>query len=243
MTLELPDVTLVSQYAVCHELTLEALSECCRRVKFGEVQLHTDRAGLRGAHDWATVAALVLDQRVVVTPAGPFESYVAAGRYSTYDLPRSIRTSHALFVHWDSWVADEGAWTDEFLRCDYVGAPWWYRDGYNVGNSGFCLRSKRLLDFLSSHEGEFPLVMPEDDTLCRQYRRRLPQFTWAPEPLAHRFSFERVRAAPRSFGFHGVFNFHKVLAAPDLRRRLAMIDADPHARSRPEYPEIRRDVT
>ena len=41
--LDLPDLTLVAVYTVCHELTEMAVAECTRHVRFGDVKLFTDR--------------------------------------------------------------------------------------------------------------------------------------------------------------------------------------------------------
>ncbi len=147
-------------------------------------------------------------------------------QFTAYEVPRYIRTSHVLFIHWDSWIIDPSMWRPQFLECDYIGAPWWYRDGLNVGNSGFCIRSKALIEFLAAHPTEFPLAMPEDDVLCRQYRPRLPQFKWADEALAHQFSFERTRIpGAGSFGFHGMFNWPYVLTDVQIAERLLRASA------------------
>ena len=205
--LDLPDLTLVAVYTVCHELTEMAVAECTRHVRFGDVKLFTDRP-LRSQSD-----AIQIE---------PFSDLMQAGAFTTYEVPRYIRTSHALFIHWDSWIIDPSMWRPQFLDCDYIGAPWWYRDGLNVGNSGFCIRSKALIDFLAAHPAEFPLAAPEDHVLCRHYRPQLPQFNWADEALAHEFSFERTRAGPgaRSFGFHGMFNWPYVLTDAQIEARV-----------------------
>ncbi len=136
--------------------------------------------------------------------------------FTAYEVPRYIRTSHVLFIH-----VEPSMWRPQFLDCDYIGAPWWYRDGLNVGNSGFCIRSKALIDFLAAHPAEFPLAMPEDEVLCRHYRPRLPQFKWASEALGAEFAFERTRIpGGRSFGFHGMFNWPYVLTDAQIAARL-----------------------
>lgn len=218
--LDLSDVTLVAVYTVEHELTLAAVDDCMDHARFGTVRLFTDRD---------------LGRDTVVIPR--FADLRRAGEFTTYEVPKYIATSHALFIHWDSWVIDPAAWTDEFLACDYVGAPWWYADGLNVGNSGFCLRSKRLLDFLAAHPDEFPLRAPEDHVLCREYRPRLPQFRWADDALAHRFSFERTpRPCYPCFGYHGMFNWPAVMTDEQIWVRMAR--ATPYALRSMHYREM-----
>ena len=219
----LPDVTLVAAHTICHDLAIMAVEDCVSRASFSAVKVFTDRPRAGSA-----------DVRI------PTYDHSDLGRFITYDVPRHVETSHALYVQWDSWVINPGAWQDSFLDYDYVGAPWWYRDGLNVGNSGFCLRSKRLIDFLASHEDEFPIGVPEDHVLCREYQKRLPQFRWAPEDLAWRFSFERTARYPPGevFGFHGVFNFPHVLTDGEIEARLA--GAPDYVTSKSEYMEMRR---
>lgn len=125
------------------------------------------------------------------------------------DLANYVQTEYVLIVQHDGYIVNTEAWTDEFLKYDYIGAPWWYEDGLNVGNGGFSLRSKRLIDACA--EFDFDKYFPEDDVLCRRYRREFEAmgFKWAPEHLAARFSWEGNAKYPRyngSFGFHGRSN-------------------------------------
>lgn len=222
--LNLPDITIVCAFTVCHELTMMAVDECLRHARFGDVKLFTDRA---------------LGRDVVPVK---FKNLNEAAWFTTYQMPSYIKTSHVLFIHWDSWIIDPQMWRDDFLSYDYVGAPWWYKDKYNVGNSGFSLRSKALLDFLSEHRAEFPLASPEDHVLCRQYQLRLPQFKWAPEYVAQDFSFERVRPsiASRHFGFHGMFNWPFILPPSKMAERMALAVDDPYIKSTGLLDELNR---
>ena len=55
-----------------------------------------------------------------------------------------------LLIQWDGYVVNPEAWDPAFLGCDYLGAKWyWHDDGMRVGNGGFSLRSRRLLDALA----------------------------------------------------------------------------------------------
>ena len=76
-----------------------------------------------------------------------------------------------------------------------------------VGNGGFSLRSRRLLEA----SAQLPIAgsEAEDVFICRTMRPRLEAergIRFAPPELAERFGYERSRAAQASFGFHGVFN-------------------------------------
>jgi len=205
--LSLPDVTLVIIDTVCHELAAMAITECTKRVRFGDVKVFSDE-----------------DIHPATIKIKPFANVEQQENFLYQEFLGHIKTSHMLFTQYDSWVIDAEKWTDEYLKYDYIGAPWWYDDGFNVGNSGFCLRSKALSQFLVDHRDEFPIKQPEDDTLCRVYRPRLPQFKWASEALAQVFSFERVRPSieSRHFGFHGMFNWPFVLPPDQLAVRVEL---------------------
>jgi len=198
--LKLPDVTLVLIETREHDLAQLAIEDCERHVEFGDVLVFTDRPA----------QFMRADRRVLHVPDWP--NKLGWSRHFWQDVAPHMRTSHALCIQWDSWVVAPDMWRDEFLEYDFIGAPWWYRDGLNVGNGGFCLRSTRLMRFLRKHRAQFPCITDlDDDLLCRKYRPTLQSagFEWAPEGLALDFSFECVRPDPsaRHFGFHAAYNF------------------------------------
>lgn len=205
MKLNLPNVTLVAIDTVCHDLTLLAIDECQRHATFGDVKFFTDMLSYKEA-----------------IHINSFSCLQDGVDFTTFTLPKYIRTSHMLSIQWDSWIIDPKMWTDEFLEYDYIGAPWWHKE-FNVGNSGFCLRSKALMDYMATHATEFPLTSPEDDLLCRHYQPSLP-FKWAPESVASKFSFERSRPSidSRHFGFHGIFNWPFVMPPDKLAERMSI---------------------
>lgn len=137
--------------------------------------------------------------------------FMLQGRIA-YDL----RTSHVLMVQWDSWVVDSSYWTDEFLEYDYIGAPWGTLAKHRVGNGGFSLRSKRLLQWLANRQ--LPRSHPEDNVICWELHDEIEAagMKFAPLSLAHRFSIERVPEYNESFGFHGSFNFWRYLSPEEL---------------------------
>jgi Protein of unknown function (DUF5672) len=219
--LQLPDVTLVALDTVCHELTMLAVKESMDKVQFGAIHVHTNdfgpyqRAGIDGRH----------------FPIAPFPSVDDAMNYLWYGVPRPIETSHFLMVQWDSGIVSPAQWSDDFLVYDYVGAPWgWHGDAHEVGNGGFSLRSRRLMQHIAERRERFPLGHPEDDFLCRKYRSELERhgFRWAPIDAASRFSFERTgfSGSDRHFGYHGIFNWPRVFALPALQERTLLAIAN-----------------
>jgi hypothetical protein len=169
----------------------------------------------------------------------PIRSRADYSRFMLRDLARHIVTPHALCVQWDGYILDGRAWDPAFLDFDYIGAPWpQFSDGYNVGNGGFSLRSRRLLEACTSlpFDGE----LAEDLLICRLYRRQLEKrgFRFAPEVIARRFSFERNPPTGDEFGFHGSFNLVR-FAPPEAVLQLFRT-LEPEVLARSERHELFR---
>ena len=124
------------------------------------------------------------------------------------DLLRHVETEHVLLIQWDGYVVNPEAWRDDFLDHDYIGARWgFHEDAHCVGNGGFSLRSRRLLEALQ--DPAIDRFEPEDEMICRHYRPMLESrygMRFAPPEVADRFSFETTYPQGRPLGFHGLFN-------------------------------------
>jgi hypothetical protein len=191
----LPNVTLCAVSTANIALTQRAIDLSREQCVFGDVVFVTN----------ADVSA---DYRV--EKIKPFTSSQEGSNFSFWNLVEYIHTPFALFIQWDGYVLSGQAWTDEFLQYDYIGAKWtWHKDGYTVGNSGFCLRSRKLMETLASADIELPGEIPEDEYVCRILRPRLESeygIQFAPESIADLFSYENSLPRQPTFGFHGVFN-------------------------------------
>ena len=133
------------------------------------------------------------------------------------ELHAYINTAYALSIQTDGFVLHPERWNPSFLEYDYIGAPWpasgWSRV-HRVGNSGFCLRSLRLLQataalpeaLLSVHRRRWKEIT-DDLFTCIDARDALTGLTFAPPELAWRFSQEQPTPEgfdlDRAFGFHG----------------------------------------
>lgn len=217
--LNLPQVTLLVADNINPGLARLALNDALAQIEFGQVLLFSNEDLLADVFG--------LNYR--------FVPWTDAKKVTPEDLlwrvaPIYLETTHVLNLHWDAGVLNPRCWTDDFLRYDYIGAPWWYVDGRNVGNGGFSLRSARLMKHL--WEKRFPVISPEDETLCRGYRRSLEAsgFKWAPEPLAARFAFECVPVRHKTFGFHAMRNWPHVYKGEALRGRVIQALASDHVR-------------
>lgn len=139
-------------------------------------------------------------------------------------LPDYIKTKHYLIVQTDGYVLNADAWTEEYLKYHYIGAPWKHHPLHywpphapvgpdtSVGNGGFCLRSTLLgkavqgIFLEMSRQTGFKTEhwYPEDCFISRDIRPMLEAkgFKFAPEELALTFSCENKQYTGQ-FGFHG----------------------------------------
>ena len=131
-----------------------------------------------------------------------------------------IGADYILLVQNDGLITNASKWTNEFLKYDFVGAPWpipeddkTYRTPngrlVRVGNGGFSLRSRRLLraptvlglKFTDNGSG----FWHEDGAICVHHGDTLVDagIRFAPVELAARFSTELVvPETVESFGKH-----------------------------------------
>lgn len=124
-----------------------------------------------------------------------------------------IKTDHVLVVQFDGMAVNPEFWDDDFLNFDYIGAVWpWphHPPEYKVGNGGFSLRSRRLINMLKDKEVVEHRDLPpyEDLYIGVHYKDHLVSrgIKIADIRTASRFSHEHFPDKKDSFGFHGVFN-------------------------------------
>ena len=201
--LALPTVTLCAAASVNIEATVAALDTCMKGIRFADSILFTDA-------DLSNLGRGI--RRVQIKPLKSASEY---SQFLLHDLVDHVETPHCLIVQWDGFVLDPSQWRPEFLDYDYIGAPWpQFSDGHSVGNGGFSLRSKRLLE--ACRDPQFVSGHPEDVFICRTNRTLLEDkhgMRFADAAVAERFAFERSAPAEETFGFHGVFNLIPVLGA------------------------------
>ena len=160
-------------------------------------------------------------------PINPIRSAADYSHFMLNIVPHCVDADAVLVIQWDGMPSNRSAWTEDFLRYDYIGAPWGHCDpSVAVGNGGFSLRSRKLMQALAALKIRCDPALPESDAedvvICRHYRADMLQAgcQFAPLALAHQFAFENERQCP-SFGFHGVFNFPGFLTEQELMGRAA----------------------
>ncbi len=191
----LSDVTVCAADSVTPELAARALQISMERCAFAEAILFSD-------------VAVAGDFRHIAIPK--LTSLDDYSRFCLKEMGRHIRTAYALVVQWDGYVVNAAAWDKRFRNYDYVGAPI-FRDGrVVVGNGGFSLRSRKLMQALA----KLPVVpgVNEDWTISEILRPTLERdfaIRFAPPEMAARFSYEQRYPGKPTFGFHAQSNFFR----------------------------------
>ncbi|MEO6928798.1 MAG: DUF5672 family protein [Casimicrobiaceae bacterium] len=206
--IELADVTLLAADTANHALALRALRRSMAHIRFARVAWLTD----------AVPASLAVGAGIDVVPIVPLRSRTDYSQLMLKSLAAHVTTSHVLVVQWDGHVINAAAWDSQFLACDYVGAKWfWHKDGMNVGNGGFSLRSRKLL--LALADPRIDGDDAEDEIVCRRFRPLLERdygIRFGDEAMADHFSFEAMHPVGKPFGFHGLYNFARVMRDDEI---------------------------
>jgi hypothetical protein len=200
--LALPQVTLCAATSVNVAATVRALEQSMAQIDFAACKLFTD----------ADIMVTSLGIEVVKIPR--LSSAAAYSNFVLNDLVDQIDTSHCLIAQWDGHVVDASKWQPNFLTFDYIGARWpQFLDGHDVGNGGFSLRSRRLMEACKSPE--FQSSHPEDVAVARINRDWLEGLgmRFANGATADSFSAERKGSLRSSFGFHGVWHMPRVIGS------------------------------
>lgn len=164
----------------------------------------------------------------------PINSLRAYSEFIIYSLHKYIKTSHILIVQWDGYIINSKKWDSRFLDFDYIGAPFIPREYdinyaknkngkfFSIGNGGFSLRSKKLLEMPSKFrlKDEKEITNFHEDGFFSVLHREFFEskgIHWAPYSIAKEFSIETPLSISdfkmNTFGFHGkkmyILNFIK----------------------------------
>jgi hypothetical protein len=193
--IKLPQVTLCAVTSVNVAATLRALEACLEQVAFADCLLLSDRL------------LLPSNSEIRVIQIASLKSASAYSEFLMHELVDYVATSHCLIAQWDGHILDAQRWQPEFLEYDYIGASWpQFDDGHDVGNGGFSLRSRRLMELC--RDPDFVPHHPEDVAIGRTNRKWLEEqgMRFASKELADLFAAERVGDPRTTFGYHGVWN-------------------------------------
>lgn len=214
--LNLPNVTLLAIDTIDPLRTIKAMRYSLLQAKFADAVLVTTQSKFNPAMVRTIGGQGRIDQiRVEFVNPGPRSDYE---RQIICDLPRWFSTKFCLFQEWDSAIVNPDAWNPDWLKFDFIGAPWPYdfnENGYPpctkkncVGNGGFSLRSRFFC--LRTEDAYAGLLEPSEATrlsdawASRSIRDRLEScgVKYATEDEALKFSCEN-RFYNGQFGIHG----------------------------------------
>lgn len=185
----LPDVTVVCIDCLNYSKAVRAIMKSKQDIVYADILFFTD-----------TEFTIPEVKTIIINSIKSTREYC---EFLINNVVDYVETDYALVIQWDGFVLNPYSWTDEFLEYDYIGAPWGYKDPWNVGNGGFSLRSKTFLE-IAKNDINIEQIYPEDHHLCRTYRPYLESIgiKFAPIELASRFSIECGGYVSNQFGFH-----------------------------------------
>lgn len=216
----LPAVTLICVSSVHTQECIRALFRSTLHFEFADVQFLTSESVLE--------EDISFFPELTVQKIAPIKSTVEYSHFLLSELPQYVKTDHCLVIQNDGYIINPDLWDDSFLEYDYIGAPWppalplMNPQGQptqamnlaktRVGNGGFSLRSKKLLDLCSLIDIR-SLQLPtqsEDLVICHFYHEWFASqgIQYAPVEVASKFSFECQipegrREIGQTLGFHG----------------------------------------
>ena len=160
----------------------------------------------------------------------PFFGYDEYSKFCLIELEKYIESEYVLIIQDDGFVINPSFWRDEYLKYDYIGAPWkkehlFYNTkrwpnihkkliqsdiNYHIGNGGFTLRSKKLLNHVKNLYKEEYYAIPEDVVICIGMREELELKgnVFAPLDVARTFSCESLCVEGVFTNTHSTFGFH-----------------------------------
>ena len=202
--IELKNVTLCTVSSIYIEQHLRALRYSSQYFKFGQTKFISDKEINEHGIEW------------VKSPE--IKSQQDYSFFMVNNLFQYINTDFVLIVQADGFIINPHKWTDIFLEYDYIGAPWpnepqWgFTGDTRVGNGGFSLRSKKLIELpvqLNFKNRTMDVdTWHEDAFYCIHNRNLLESYgcKFSPLEIAKHFSHEIHETDLENiepFGFHG----------------------------------------
>ncbi len=191
--ISLPQVTLIALTNKNFDEHKEAIDKSCEGIEFGAVKIIWDEK-CNSIDEW--------------------------NRKIIQELWKYVDTTHVLLVHADGYVINPELWDDEWLKYDYIGAPWplptddySYKDEHGelqrVGNS-VSLRSRELMYLASKREWKsYYGNTNEDGFICCHNRKWLEAQGMKFAPLEVAVHFSKEHTIPENEGLE-TFMFHSL---------------------------------
>lgn len=205
--INLDNITIVSVAGIRAQKALKAIQYSCKGINYGACKLFTPES--------------LKDDKIEIINIDNM-NYEQYNHFIVYELYKFINTDYVLIIQDDGFVINPDKWDNKFLEYDYIGAPFGlpqddfsYRDAFGnivrVGNGGFSLRTKKILQLATSLNLKwepFHGYYNEDGFFVCKNRHIYEEhgFKFAPIEVAAHFSYEVPLPENRgitTFGFHG----------------------------------------
>lgn len=145
-------------------------------------------------------------------------TYNEAQKVQALELGKYFNTEFMMHIETDGFPINFNLWNDDFLKYDYIGAPWPKKScigNRQVGNGGCSIQSKRFREKIESLGNWYRTNTPSDVWFAQNpyivKEVEKCNIKYAPVSEAIKFSFEvKVDQYPnwdetKSFAFHGKF--------------------------------------
>lgn len=196
-----PSITICSVDCLNHEKAIASMLYSMKDCSFAKSIFLSDKQEVQSDK----ITFVKIDK---ITSRQQYSSFILK------ELNNYIDTDFVLIVQHDGFIINPSSWNDDFLKYDYIGAPWKGNENKNkVGNGGFSLRSKKLIDFISNKYKDKYVLFNEDLEICNVSYDELVKngFKFPDIKTAFEFSIEHKSEGYNEvpFGFHG-FPFTKI---------------------------------
>lgn len=202
-TISLKNICLVAIGSTKIDETLSAIDICKKNCIFKDIIFFSDKSN------------------PYQYPISPMNSIKDYDKFVVFNLPNiNISADFILTIHWDGFIVNPKAWTNKFLKYDYIGAPWPWIQNY-VGNGGFCLKSRRFLQAQQEIIKNIDILNDPDD-LFLSFKMR-PEFLKRKcvygDSVGYQFSTEYG-----GYFNHNSFGFHDFRPNPQFKPLISMLN-------------------
>lgn len=137
--LDLSNIILIAFGSTKISETIKAINHCQKLAKFHSTIYFTDHI----INNSNNITHIIIRN---IPSKNDYQHFIVkeSPELILSSVPESFN-GHFLTINWDGFIINPQSWTNEFLKYDYIGAPWpWFN--HKVGNGGFCLKSRKFLE-------------------------------------------------------------------------------------------------
>lgn len=195
----LDDITLININTIDPKTSVDVLNFCSNSFTFSNVILFSNSIP-------ENITSNIEYVKVDISKVYDYNKFILQ------NLCDYVNTTYCIIVQNDGFIINPHLWSDDFLNFDYIGAPWsihqmkvWNRTN-RIGNGGFSLRSKRLLEY-TKKLGNIDFNL-EEDVITSLLLENNKNFNLPTIKIAAKFSLEthlddHPNDLTKCFGFHG----------------------------------------